>query len=94
MPTGTAIIDFGAAPGNNEASVVVTGQAAILADSYIEASAMMTDTTADHPANDHKYLPLFLHATCGDIIVATSFKINAVSEHKLTGLWSLRWVYP
>ena len=40
---GTATLDFGAHPGAKEASVAVTGQAAISATSKVEAYVMADD---------------------------------------------------
>jgi hypothetical protein len=91
--TGIAIIDFGAYPGANEASVAVTGQAAILATSKAEAYVMADDTSADHTAADHRYLPRLASFTCGTPSAGAGFTIHARSEHKLQGQWSIRWVW-
>lgn len=90
---GTAIIDFGAYPGNNEASVAVTGQATILATSKAEAYVMADDTSADHTAADHRYFPRLASLTCGTPTAATGFTIYARSEHKLQGQWTVRFVW-
>ena len=91
--TGTATLDFGAAPGSNEASVAVTGQTSILATSKADAFVMADDTSTDHTASDHRYLETFAALSCGTPTIATGFTIYARSEHKLTGEWSLRWVW-
>ena len=91
--TGTATIDFGAAPGSNEASVAVTGQTAIGATSKAEAFVMADDTSASHTANDHRYLGQFATLTCGTPSAGTGFTIYARSTQKLTGTWTLRWVW-
>lgn len=91
--TGTATIDFGAAPGANEASVAVTGQATILATSKADAYVMADDTSPDHTAADHRYLETFASLSCGTPTAATGFTIHARSHHKLTGQWSVRWVW-
>lgn len=90
---GAAEIDFGAHPGSNEASIVVTGQTEIASGASVEAWIMADDTTADHTAADHKYAPLFLHLTCGDIVDGTGFTIHGRSLEKLTGAFSVRWVW-
>lgn len=90
---GTAILDFGASPGSNEASVTVTGQAAILSTSKVEAYIMADDTTSDHTASDHKYLGLFVALSCGTPTNATGFTIHARSTEKLQGTFALRWVW-
>ena len=58
--TGAAEIDFGAFPGSNEASIAVTGQADIGAGSKAESWVMGDDTSLDHTASDHKYLPTLI----------------------------------
>jgi hypothetical protein len=87
---GTATINFGAAPGGNTASVVITGQSSILSTSHVGAF-MMYDSTADHNAEEHAMVPILL--TGGSIVVATGFTIFARSEWRLTGQFSVRWVY-
>lgn len=91
--TGTAEIDFGAAPGSNEANVIVTGQADIGAGSNVEAFFMADDFTADHTDSDHAYAPTLMGLTCGTVVAGTGFTINARSHHKLTGRWAVRWVW-
>lgn len=93
MATGTAMIDFGAAPGSNEASVAVTGQALILATSKAEAWVMADDTSANHTASDHRYFGALAALSCGTPTASTGFTIYARSTHKLTGQWSVRWVW-
>lgn len=90
---GTATINFGAHPGSNEASVVVTGQGTISATSKVEAWVMGEDTSSNHTAEDHRYLPQFASFTCGTPTAATGFTIYARSIHKLTGNYTLRWVW-
>lgn len=91
--TGTATIDFGTAPGANEASVVVTGQTSISATSKAEAFIMGDDTSSNHTANDHKYFTLFANLSCGTPVVSTGFTIYARSTQKLTGTWTVRYVW-
>jgi hypothetical protein len=93
LTQGVATLDFGAFPGSNTASVVVTGLTGITASSkpkaYINASA----TTPDHTSNDHKYLACFVGLACGDIVPATSFTIHAASQEKLQGQWSINYEF-
>ncbi len=91
--TGFTTIDFGAAPGSNEASVAVTGQTSILATSKVDAFIMADDTTADHTANDHRYFETLAALSCGTPTASTGFTIYARSMHKLTGQWKIRWVW-
>jgi len=93
MPTGTATVDFGAFPGSNEASVTVTGQAAILVTSKAEAFLMGDDSTVDHTAGDHRYAGLFIALTCGTPTAATGFTIHARSLEKLEGTFKTQWVW-
>ena len=88
--TGTATLDFGA--GSNEASVAVS-VAEILGTSKVESWVMADDTSVDHTANDHRYFPVFAALTCGTPVAATGFTIYARSIEKLTGTFSVRWVW-
>lgn len=90
--TGTATIDFGANPGTNEASVVVTGIAAIGGSAKAEAFFMYS-TSASHTANDHAYAALFTGLSCGTVVAATGFTIYARSSEKLTGTFTLQYVW-
>ena len=90
---GTATIDFGAHPGTNEASVSVTGQTAISGTSNAEAWIMADDTSSDHTASDHRYLPQLASFTCGTPSAGTGFTIYGRSIHKLQGEFTLRWVW-
>lgn len=90
---GTATIDFGAWPGSNETSVAVTGQASILLTSSAEAFFMADDTSADHTASDHRYAGNFINLSCGAFVAGTGFTIYGRSLEKMTGEWSVRWVW-
>jgi hypothetical protein len=90
---GTATIDFGAAPGSNEASIAVTGLGTISATSKVEAYIMGDDTTADHTAADHRYIATLIGLTCGTPIAATGFTIYGRSTQKIQGTFALRWVW-
>ncbi len=90
--TGTATIDFGALPGSNEASVVVTGVGTIGGSAKAEAF-FMRSTSVDHTANDHSYAALLTGLSCGDVIAATGFTIYARSAEKLTGRFTLNFVW-
>jgi hypothetical protein len=90
---GTATVDFGAFPGSNEASVVVTGIAAINSTSGVEAFVMADDTTADHTANDHRYFNAQAGLTCGTPTTGVGFTIYENSAYKLTGTYAVRYVW-
>ena len=90
---GTATLDFGVAPGSNEASVAVTGQGSILATSKAEAYIMGDDTSTNHTAADHRYIAAILGLTCGTPSVGTGFTIYGRCTDKLTGTVSVRYVW-
>lgn len=91
--TGTATLDFGAHPGDNEASVAVTGLTSITGTSKAEAWIMADDSTSDHSASDHRYVELWLNLTCGTPSAGTGFTIYGRSSEKLTGQWAVRYVW-
>lgn len=91
--TGTATIDFGAFPGVNEVSVPVTGQGSILATSKAEAWIMGSDTTADHTAQDHRYLNAIAGFACGTPVAGTGFTLYATCADKMQGTYLVRWVW-
>ena len=90
---GTATLDFGAHPGANEASVAVTGQAAISATSKVEAYVMADDTTSNHTASDHRYFAMLAGLSCGTPSAGTGFTIYARCDQKLSGQFAVRWVW-
>ena len=93
LTQGTAVVDFGAFPGSNTASVVVTGLTGITAGNKPKAYVSANATTGDHSANDHKYFACFVGLACGDIVPATSFTIHAASLEKLQGQWSINYEF-
>jgi hypothetical protein len=90
---GFAVIDFGAFPGSNEASVVVSGQTEITATSKAEAYIMGDDTTGDHTASDHRYAALMIGLSCGTPVTATSFTIYGRCLEKMQGTFNIRYVW-
>lgn len=90
---GTALVDFGAHPGTNEASVTVVGQGDILASSKVEAYVMADDFTIDHTAADHRYFAMLVGLSCGTPIAGIGFTIHARSAEKLTRTFQVRWVW-
>jgi hypothetical protein len=94
MPgTGTAEVDFGSAPGTNIAGIAVTGQAAILATSHVEAWMMGTDATATHNAYEHAVVPLELHLAITALTAGVGFTISAITRLRLTGTFLVHWVW-
>lgn len=90
---GSAILDFGTAPGSSEASIAVTGLSTISSTSKAEAFIMGDDTTTDHTSLDHRYLPAFIGLTCGTPIAGTGFTIYARSIDQLQGTFAVRYVW-
>ena len=89
--TGSATIDF--STGSNEASVAVTGLTTISATSKVEAFVMADDTSSSHTASDHRYFPVFASLTCGTPSAGVGLTIYARSTQKLTGTWTVRYVW-
>jgi hypothetical protein len=78
---GTATIDFGAFPGKTDASVDVTGQAAIVAGSLVEAWIRPV-ATADHTADEHMVDTIKVFA--GNIVAGTGFTIYGFVDSEIT----------
>lgn len=93
MPSGVGAteIDFGAWPGSNEATVVVTGQTGISATTPVEAW-LMAEATVDHTLQDATYAARFISVTAG-APSGTSFTVYARSEHKMQGKFAVRYVW-
>jgi hypothetical protein len=91
VATGTATLNFGAAPGGNIAQVDVTGQAGVLSGSKIEAFLMASDSTADNSDYQHRILPIRLR--CGNITAGTGFTIYAISDWTVSNTLLVEWVW-
>lgn len=72
MPQGTVLLDFGAFPGATDITLVVTGQAAILAGSLAEAWIFPANT-ADHTFDEHWVDPPDVFA--GNVVAGVGFTI-------------------
>jgi hypothetical protein len=90
---GTATIDFGAFPGSNEASVAVTGQAAISGTSKAEAYIMGDDTSGTHTASDHRWAAALVGLSCGTPAAGTGFTIYGRCLEKMQGPFAVRWIW-
>lgn len=77
---GNTEIDFGAFPGGSDASLVITGQAGIIAGSCVEAWLYPKDT-ADHLADEHVVETLRVMA--GAIVPGVGFTIYASNTSQL-----------
>ena len=80
MATGTATLDFGAFPGASDASVAVTGQAAIVSGSLVEAWLRPVAST-DHSADEHMVETMKVYA--GNIVGGTGFTIYGFNTSQL-----------
>lgn len=89
---GSAVLDFGAWPGSNEAQTVITGLADITAGAGVEAWPM-AEASGSHSAADAAYAARFYSLTCGAVVAAQGFTIYARSEHKLQGTFAARYVW-
>ena len=86
---GSAIIDFGAAPGTNTAEAIVT--TAIPVGAVVRAW-FQSEGNADHNEIEHRLIfPSRVGLTCGAIVDGVSFTIYAETELRLTGDVSCRW---
>ena len=88
---GTVVINFGAFPGAQEAQVTFS-DATISAGSKVEVYVMASDSTSDHSANDHRYLPLLAHFT-GLATAGVGGSVIGRSLMTLIGTYSLRYVW-
>lgn len=88
---GTATIDFGAAPGTNIATVVVTGQASIGAASRIKVW-FQGGSTADFNEYEHLFiLPGSVSLVAGTIVNGVGFTIYATTQLRIRGNVVCRW---
>ena len=78
---GTAIVDFGAFPGQSDTSVIVLDPN-IQAGSLVEAW-MLPTTTADHSPDEHMVETIAVFADQSSIVPNTSFTIRAFNTSQL-----------
>ncbi len=100
MPTGVATLDFGAFPGKSDASVDVTGQASITANSLVEAWVRPV-ATADH--SDTEHMVESLKVVAAQIVAGVGFTIfgfnaNQINEPsgqgtRLYGAFTVAWAF-
>ncbi len=89
---GSATLDFGATPAE-EATVVVTGQAGIIAGSHVEAF-FMKETSADNGVDGHEEAAALCPLVCESIVAGTGFTIRAMPIAMLgLGQFTVRWVW-
>ena len=86
---GTATVDFGT--GKTDASVVVTGQAGILSNSFLEAW-LSGAATSNNPVDSGFTEQLTVYA--GDVIAGTGFTIYALCPvGRAFGQYVVNWVW-
>lgn len=99
MATGTATIDFGAFPGTADTSLAITGQAAIVSGSLVEAW-LRPVATADHSVDEHMVDAMNVFAA--NIVAGTGFTIYAFDAgpatpmnegHLRYGTWTIAWAW-
>jgi hypothetical protein len=90
---GSALLDFGAAPGSESASVAITGQAEILSTSVVEAWVDVPAAgTADHTPDEHWVEELRVRA--GNIVPGVGFTIyGIIGLGKAIGTFRVNWVW-
>lgn len=89
---GTAILDFGASPAV-EASIVITGQAAITGTSHVQAW-IQRDTTADNGTDEHEQAAMSSTLVCGAIVAGTGFTIfGRMLIGYAIGQFKVHWSY-
>ena len=91
MADGAGIIDFGATP-TDEASVVVSGQAGIVAGSHVEAW-FMREVTGDNGVEEHEQAAAECPLVCGAVVAGTEFTVFAHAAFLATGQFDFRWVW-
>lgn len=93
---GTVAIDFGAFPGKDVATVVVTGQTGILSTSRVDAW-LAADVTAVHSEDEHSMLKNYVEITVkrSSIVVGTGFTITAACDDKsrMWGTLNIDWTW-
>lgn len=91
--TGSWTVDFGATPVEI-ATATVTGQTGIASGDHVECYFHGDDSTADNPADTHKWiLPKFVSAVPDAIVADTGFTISLLSDFPLTGEVVVRYVW-
>jgi len=88
--SGIAVLDFGAFPGNDVATLAITGQSRIQSTSLVEAWVWPGSGTADHSPDEH--LLADLRVTVSDLVAGTGFTINVYAADDLqSGQFNVAW---
>ena len=91
--TGSTTATFGAYPGTDSTSVVITGQAGIVSGSHVEAWLDPTQAaTADHSPDEH--LAVDIDVECESIVAGTGFTVYLRTRNLgQYGAWNVSWVW-
>lgn len=95
MANGTAVLDFGAFPGTDVTTIAVTGQAAILTSSAVEAW-IIPEATAVHSEDEVVMLTPFVFPSVpvSLIVAGTGFTIYGVChDDSLWGTLKIGWAW-
>lgn len=90
--TGTGLLDFGPAtvPNVLDATLVITGQAGILAASQAEAWVQPI-VTVDHSEDEH--IIENITVKCGAIVPGTGFTIYGQCDSPTYGKFTVQWIW-
>lgn len=89
--TGTATLSFGAKPGTDTATVVITGQTGILSGSLVEAW-IRPEATADHSVDEHRVEEF--QVVADTIVAGTGFTIfGRARGGRIYGDWTIAWAW-
>lgn len=91
--SGTAILDFGAFPGSNEAFTTVAGQSAITSATVVTVQVVGSGASGSHTSNDHRYFAALTGLTHGTPTDGDGFVIYARSTEKMQGTFLVQWSY-
>lgn len=92
--SGSAVIDFGAWPGNTEASVMVTGQSSIDSTKAVNLQIQSVSTTTvngTHTISDIRFLSSIIGLSYGAIVPGVGFTIYANSLMEIQGPITVAW---
>lgn len=97
MPgAGSAVLNFGAFPGTDVASIAVVGQAGIIATSLVDAQLNIS-ATSDHSEDEHAMLKgsqaIEVAVRRSSIVAGSGFMITGMCQDKslMWGLINIDW---
>jgi hypothetical protein len=80
LGTGTSTVAMGSFPGTSHATLVVTGQAAVVGGSLVQCWVAPV-ATSDHSADEHIVEPLMAYAS--NVVAGTGFTLHLVNTSTL-----------